>query len=143
MFRSGDAAHLIDYRPATNIDRNWTALAVRRLEADSRRSADTDLVKLPLSGPVDLYLNDESTHPTGSLKHRPLNRHQCLRCAAARLRDVRGPSSRLDRHADVRQRRAVYRHLRTDAWLGEQGIDVDPYLPVVERAWDDKVWDRA
>jgi len=41
-----------------------------RLEADSRRSADTHLVKLPLAGPVDLYLKDESTHPTGSLKHR-------------------------------------------------------------------------
>ena len=45
-------------------------MAVQRLEADSRRSADTHLVKLPLPGPVDLYLKDESTHPTGSLKHR-------------------------------------------------------------------------
>ena len=27
-------------------------------------------MKLPLPGPVDLYLKDESTHPTGSLKHR-------------------------------------------------------------------------
>ena len=62
--------HLIDYHRATAIDRDWTALAVHRLEADSRRSADTHLVKLPLSGPVDLYLKDESTHPTGSLKHR-------------------------------------------------------------------------
>jgi cysteine synthase A len=70
MSRSGTAGHLIDYHPATAIDRNWTALAVHRLEADSRRSADTHLVKLPLPGPVDLYLKDESTHPTGSLKHR-------------------------------------------------------------------------
>jgi cysteine synthase A len=70
MVRSGAAGHLIDYRPATTIDRDWTALAVQRLEADSRRSADTHLVKLPLPGPVDLYLKDESTHPTGSLKHR-------------------------------------------------------------------------
>jgi cysteine synthase len=70
MVRPGTAAHLIDHHPATTIDRNWTALAVHRLEADSRRSADTHLVKLPLSGPVDLYLKDESTHPTGSLKHR-------------------------------------------------------------------------
>ena len=45
-------------------------MAIHRLEADSRRSADTHLVKLPLPGPVDLYLKDESTHPTGSLKHR-------------------------------------------------------------------------
>jgi cysteine synthase A len=28
-----------------------------------------------------------------------------------------------------------------DAWLKEQGIDVTPYLPVVERAWDDRTWD--
>jgi hypothetical protein len=70
MPRSGGAGHLIDYHPAAAIDRNWTALAVHRLEADARRSADTHLVKLPLAGPVDLYLKDESTHPTGSLKHR-------------------------------------------------------------------------
>ena len=70
MVRSGTAAHLIDHHPATTIDRDWTAMAVHRLEADSRRSADTHLVKLPLPGPVDLYLKDESTHPTGSLKHR-------------------------------------------------------------------------
>ena len=70
MVRSGTAAHLIDHHPATTIDRDWTAMAIHRLEADSRRSADTHLVKLPLPGPVDLYLKDESTHPTGSLKHR-------------------------------------------------------------------------
>ena len=70
MSRSGGVGHLIDHHPATAIDRNWTALAVHRLEADARRSADTHLVKLPLAGPVDLYLKDESTHPTGSLKHR-------------------------------------------------------------------------
>src|SRR6516165_10230731 len=51
---------VIDHHPATAIDRNWTALAVHRLEADARRSADTHLVKLPLSGPIDLYLKDES-----------------------------------------------------------------------------------
>jgi cysteine synthase A len=70
MSRSGAAGHLIDHYPTTTIDRDWTALAVHRLEADSRRSADTHLVELPLPGPVDLYLKDESTHPTGSLKHR-------------------------------------------------------------------------
>jgi cysteine synthase len=61
---------LIDYQPPTAIDRSWTAMAVHRLEADARRSSDTHLMRLPLSGPVDLYLKDESTHPTGSLKHR-------------------------------------------------------------------------
>ena len=70
MVRSGSAAHLIDHHPETTIDRDWTAMAIHRLEADSRRSADTHLVKLPLPGLVDLYLKDESTHPTGSLKHR-------------------------------------------------------------------------
>jgi cysteine synthase A len=70
MSRSGADGHLVDHHPATAIDRSWTALAVHRLEADSRRSADTHLVKLPLAGPIDLYLKDESTHPTGSLKHR-------------------------------------------------------------------------
>ena len=54
MVRSGTAAHLIDHHPATIIDRDWTAMAVHRLEADSRRSADTHLVKMPLPGPVDL-----------------------------------------------------------------------------------------
>ena len=46
--------------------------AVRRVEADSNRSADTHLVPFPLPSlpGVDLYLKDESTHPTGSLKHR-------------------------------------------------------------------------
>jgi cysteine synthase len=70
MSRSSTGGHLVDHHPAAAIDRDWTALAVHRLEADSRRSADTHLVKLPLSGPIDLYLKDESTHPTGSLKHR-------------------------------------------------------------------------
>jgi len=30
-----------------------------------------------------------------------------------------------------------------DIWLKEQGIDISPYLPVVERAWEDKVCDGA
>src|SRR5262250_2469120 len=52
----------------------WVHEAIQRIEADFRRSADTHLVPLPLPGfaarGVDLYLKDESTHPTGSLKHR-------------------------------------------------------------------------
>ena len=52
-------------------DRAWVAEAVRRIEADAARSADTHLHALPLSLPgVDVYLKDESSHPTGSLKHR-------------------------------------------------------------------------
>jgi cysteine synthase len=52
--------------------RDWVDEAVRRVEADANRSADTHLVRFPLPSlpAVDLYLKDESTHPTGSLKHR-------------------------------------------------------------------------
>ena len=53
---------------------SWLPAAVRRIEADYQRSADTHLIALPLpafaAASVDLYLKDESTHPTGSLKHR-------------------------------------------------------------------------
>ncbi len=52
--------------------RGWVDQAIAALDADQHRSADTHLFKLEcpgLSG-VDLYLKDESTHPTGSLKHR-------------------------------------------------------------------------
>src|SRR5262245_30823943 len=52
----------------------WVHDAVLRIEADFRRSADTHLVPLNLPSfaatGIDLYLKDESTHPTGSLKHR-------------------------------------------------------------------------
>jgi len=50
----------------------WLDEAMARIEADFRRSADTHLIKVPLAcAPgIDLYLKDESTHPSGSLKHR-------------------------------------------------------------------------
>ncbi|MBT0565955.1 PLP-dependent cysteine synthase family protein [Williamsia sp. CHRR-6] len=72
------AARWIDRRG----DRGWVDNAVRLIEADSTRSADTHLLRFPLpewsqfiddSGVytgVDLYVKDESTHITGSLKHR-------------------------------------------------------------------------
>jgi cysteine synthase len=52
--------------------RDWVCEAVRIIEADANRSADTHLLPfgLPGSWGIDLYLKDESTHPTGSLKHR-------------------------------------------------------------------------
>ncbi|MDT7724293.1 MAG: cysteine synthase [Actinomycetota bacterium] len=52
--------------------RAWVREAVRLLEADANRSADTHLhvFPLPLDWGIDLYLKDESVHPTGSLKHR-------------------------------------------------------------------------
>jgi cysteine synthase A len=53
---------------------HWLHQAVSRIEADYTRSADTHLIPLPLPAfercGIDLYLKDESTHPTGSLKHR-------------------------------------------------------------------------
>ncbi|EJL6612783.1 cysteine synthase [Vibrio cholerae] len=54
------------------IDHQWINSAIRKIEADYQRSADTHLIKLdlPCVSGVDIYLKDESTHPTGSLKHR-------------------------------------------------------------------------
>jgi cysteine synthase A len=52
--------------------RDWVSEAIRRIEADYNRSADTHLVPLDLPGypEITVYLKDESSHPTGSLKHR-------------------------------------------------------------------------
>ncbi|MCW2579780.1 MAG: Cysteine synthase [Blastococcus sp.] len=54
------------------VRRAWVDGAVAAVEADARRSADTHLLVYPLPPEwgIDLYLKDESTHPTGSLKHR-------------------------------------------------------------------------
>ncbi|EID53967.1 PLP-dependent cysteine synthase family protein [Saccharomonospora xinjiangensis] len=51
---------------------DWVREAVRIIEADANRSADTHLHVFPLPPEwgIDLYLKDESVHPTGSLKHR-------------------------------------------------------------------------
>ena len=52
----------------------WLHRAVSLIEADYQRSADTHMIGLALPAftdcGIDLYLKDESTHPTGSLKHR-------------------------------------------------------------------------
>jgi cysteine synthase len=59
-------------RRAGKGDRDWVKEAIRKVEADSNRSADTHLHVFPLPPEwgIDLYLKDESVHPTGSLKHR-------------------------------------------------------------------------
>lgn len=52
----------------------WRRWALERIEADVQRSADTHLIALTIpsfgAAGIDLYLKDESTHPSGSLKHR-------------------------------------------------------------------------
>ncbi|MGP5072669.1 PLP-dependent cysteine synthase family protein [Arthrobacter rhombi] len=52
--------------------RAWVNQAVLALEADTARSADTHLhrIGLPSHWGIELYLKDESTHRSGSLKHR-------------------------------------------------------------------------
>lgn len=52
--------------------RGWVNEAIAKVHADANRSADTHLLTFPLPREwgVDLYLKDESVHPTGSLKHR-------------------------------------------------------------------------
>ncbi|GLH75327.1 cysteine synthase [Bradyrhizobium sp. SSBR45G] len=52
--------------------RGWVDDAVDAIEADQCRTADTHLIRLivPALAGIDIYLKDESTHPTGSLKHR-------------------------------------------------------------------------
>lgn len=55
-----------------NRDRSWRQRAIGILQGDRHRSADTHLLKPIFTGlgGVTIYLKDESTHPTGSLKHR-------------------------------------------------------------------------
>jgi cysteine synthase A len=52
----------------------WVKKAIASIEADYCRSADTHLIALPMANwfeaGIDFYLKDESTHPSGSLKHR-------------------------------------------------------------------------
>jgi cysteine synthase A len=54
--------------------KDWLYEAILRIEADFCRSVDTHLIPLKIASfsayGIDLYLKDESTHPTGSLKHR-------------------------------------------------------------------------
>jgi len=63
---------VIDVDRSDPTGREWVDRAVAVVEADARRSADTHLLAYPLppAWGVQLYLKDESTHPTGSLKHR-------------------------------------------------------------------------
>jgi cysteine synthase len=59
---------------APKSDTPWLHWAIGQIEADFQRSADTHLIALPVpkytDAGIDFYFKDESTHPTGSLKHR-------------------------------------------------------------------------
>jgi len=68
----GDLQRMSDVTSGGCPSRAWIDESIRRIQADTNRSADTHLVQVPLPDgwEVDLYLKDESTHPTGSLKHR-------------------------------------------------------------------------
>src|SRR3989344_5319517 len=58
--------------PRPTPDRAWLGRAMRRIGADYNRSADAHLIPgdMPALSDIALYLKDESSHPTGSLKHR-------------------------------------------------------------------------
>ena len=55
-----------------SVDREWGRAALDCLEQETARSADTHLLKLDITGfpGIDFYFKDESSHPSGSLKHR-------------------------------------------------------------------------
>ena len=69
---------VVDVERCDRERRAWVSEAVRRVEADANRSADTHLHRFPLpeSWGIDVYLKDESVHPTGSLKHRLARSHE-------------------------------------------------------------------
>src|SRR6516164_5406174 len=69
---SADRPHGRDHTGNCAASRAWLSEAIGKIEADFNRSADTHLVRLQLSQypGIDLYFKDESSHPTGSLKHR-------------------------------------------------------------------------
>jgi len=50
----------------------WIRHAITEINADFQRSADTHLIRFSLESypGIHFYLKDESTHPSGSLKHR-------------------------------------------------------------------------
>ena len=50
----------------------WVKTAIEKISADFNRSSDTHLRQFhfPALPDITLYFKDESTHVTGSLKHR-------------------------------------------------------------------------
>ena len=71
------ALQIIETDPAHSLcqqdtHQEWTRAALDKLEREKQRAVDTHLIMLDLPGFEDtpIYFKDESTHPTGSLKHR-------------------------------------------------------------------------
>lgn len=58
--------------PESSARRLWNNEAVKQIEADIARTSDTHLIfhRFLESAEISLYLKDESSHPSGSLKHR-------------------------------------------------------------------------
>ena len=52
--------------------RAWNMEAVGKIEADYNRTSDTHLIlhRFLDAADIRIYLKDESSHPSGSLKHR-------------------------------------------------------------------------
>src|SRR5215218_988450 len=69
--------------------RPWLAWAMQKVKADFCRSSDTHLLPVPLGAVpgIQLYLKDESTHVTGSLKHRLARSLFLYALANGRLRE--------------------------------------------------------
>ncbi|MBL6615809.1 MAG: pyridoxal-phosphate dependent enzyme [Reyranella sp.] len=63
---------LLGEKVAAHDEGKWARHAIELIQNDQRRSADTHLLRFdaPAMVGIDIYLKDESTHPTGSLKHR-------------------------------------------------------------------------
>ena len=57
---------------AVDANRAWIARAIAKLDEDRLLEIDTPLLKLDLPelSACKIYIKDETTHPTGSLKHR-------------------------------------------------------------------------
>ncbi|KFN51009.1 PLP-dependent cysteine synthase family protein [Arenimonas composti] len=72
--------------------RAWSAAAVATLAREAARSADTHLLQLglPAFPGIDLYFKDESSHPTGSLKHRLARSLFLYALCNGRLREGQG-----------------------------------------------------
>ena len=68
--------------------KSWIRQSIHKIEADYNRSADTHLFKIdiPKIPFIHLYLKDESTHPTGSLKHRLARSLFYMPCVMGKLK---------------------------------------------------------